>query len=110
MKGHKIKGVDRNVCTCEQKIAYNFAFMWYDTGRRILNSEGTDEEKEEEISTRIYKNVKNSLEDMRKKYDVELIMEVFKHGFKNYCLNFFIANDYESIGNCFSLEQEVSCL
>ena len=26
MKMHKIYGVDKNICTAEQKIAYNYAF------------------------------------------------------------------------------------
>ena len=28
MKMHKIRGVDKKICTAEQKIAYNYAFMY----------------------------------------------------------------------------------
>lgn len=28
MKMHKIRNIDKSVCTAEQKIAYNYAFMW----------------------------------------------------------------------------------
>lgn len=31
MKMHKIRNVDKSVCTAEQKIAYNYAFVWRET-------------------------------------------------------------------------------
>lgn len=103
MKCHKIAGIDKSICSCEQKIAYNFAFMWFDIGKKILLSDKTDEEKEKSISD-IYESVRRSLKEEKfKKFNIETIMEAFKHGFKNYCLNFFIATDYEKIGETFKI-------
>lgn len=37
MKLHKIPGIDKNICACEQKVAYNYAFMWRDSLEKYIN-------------------------------------------------------------------------
>lgn len=39
MKMHKIRNVDKSVCTCEQKIAYNYAFNWRTQLEKIYMSD-----------------------------------------------------------------------
>lgn len=100
----KIRGVDIGICCAEQKIAYNFAFMWYSTGKAIFTSEKTDEEKRAELEE-VIGYVKNSLKEEKfKKFNIGNIIKAFRNGFENYCLNFFIATDYEQIGITFPIE------
>lgn len=103
MKCRKIHNVDISVCSCEQKIAYNFAFMWYSTGKKILQSAVTEEEKQNGIAE-IVSSIKHSLQEEKfNKYNKESIIQAFLNGFENYCSNFFIGNSYEKIGEYFYL-------
>jgi hypothetical protein len=105
MKCKKIKGIEKSVCTAEQKIAYNYAFQWYDIGKKILNDENTTEANKSEsmhyIEDCIIKSIKKY--EIDKKYNIDAIMVAFRQGFKDYCKNFFIANDYETIGKYFTI-------
>ena len=42
MKMHKIYGVDKNICTAEQKIAYNYAFSHRNWLEKIYKSDSTE--------------------------------------------------------------------
>ena len=58
MKMHKIRGVDKKICTAEQKIAYNYAFMYRDVMERIRNSDTTAMAKDESLSVLKWRNRK----------------------------------------------------
>lgn len=90
---HKIQNVEKNMCSVEQKIAYNYAFSWY---RKNIDIE---------LYNYIVSCVSSDIDrhEKMKKYDKKAIMQAFKNGFLNYCNNFFIAFDYEKIGSCFYL-------
>lgn len=103
MKCHKINNVDKNVCTAEQKIAYNFAFAWSDVGKKILNSDMTEVNKSEAIGD-IERFILESLQDKKfNRFNKDAIIVAFRQGFKDYCQNYFIATSYKEIGNVFCI-------
>lgn len=57
------KGIEKSVCTAEQKIAYNYTFQWYDIGKKFLNDENTTEANKNEsmhyIEDCVIKSIKN---------------------------------------------------
>ena len=106
-KCKKIKNVDKQICTAEQKIAYNFAFMWVDIGKKIKASDNAEFAKSELYHT-IEKSVLNSLRDEKfNKYNLDAIIVAFRNGFRKYCENYFIAADYKCIGECFEIPYEI---
>lgn len=104
----KIYDIDKNICTCEQKIAYNYAFSWSDKGKQILNADTPEFVKAEAIES-IIDFVKKDIasRDDMKKYNHDAIIIAFRQGFKKYCKNWFIAADYESIGKAFPIPYNV---
>lgn len=109
IKCRKINGVNKNVCTCEQKIAYNYAFSWRDTYKRKSAECFTAIQKDEvfhDIIDFVIRDV-TQRPDM-KKYNVDAIIIAFTQGFMNYVDNFFIASDYEKIGKVFCIPYEIA--
>lgn len=108
MKCHKIRGIDLKTCTAEQKIAYNYAFMWVDCGKKIFNSNSPESVKSEELQDivqSIIRNIKQNGTD--RTHNIDAIITAFRNGFRGYCKNFFIASDYESIGKAFPILYEL---
>lgn len=108
MKCHKIRGVDLKICTAEQKIAYNYAFMWVDCGKKIFNSDSPESVKSEELQNiinSVIESIKRSGTD--RTYNIDAIITAFRSGFREYCNNFFIASDYETIGKAFLIQYKV---
>ena len=108
MKCHKIRGIDLKICTAEQKIAYNYAFMWVDCGKKIFNSSNSESVKSEELQNiinAVVESIKRSGTD--RTYNIDAIITAFRNGFRGYCKNFFIASDYESIGKAFPILYEL---
>ena len=104
MKCNKIRGIEKSICTCEQKIAYNYSFAWRDTYLRRASECTTEAEKKavfEDIADFINKEI--TTRDNMKKYNADAIMTAFRNGFLNYCEKFFIATSYEAIGQAFTL-------
>lgn len=102
MKCKKISGIEKNVCTAEQKIAYNYAFAWRDTYLRRCKDCTTMMQKSEvlqDIIDFIVKDVSNR--DDMKKYNADAIISAFRQGFLKYVDRFFIASSYEQIGRVF---------
>jgi len=107
MKCYKIRGIEKSICTAEQKIAYNFAFMWIDSGKKILNSNMAEVEKSKAFSD-IEKFILRDLEEEKfNRYNHDAIMIAFRQGFENYCYNFFITADYKYIGEVFKIPYEI---
>ena len=65
IKYHKIPKVEKSVCTAEQKIAYNYAFSWYEIGKKILSQDAPEFVKCEcfnDITLKVIKNIQNNPE------------------------------------------------
>ena len=104
IKCKKINGIDKNICTCEQKIAYNYAFSWSEAYKRRITECTTEIQKTEVLQGIIDCIIKDisSREDMQK-YNPDAIIVAFRNGFKSYCNKFFVASNYEQIGKVFSI-------
>ena len=108
MKCHKIRGIDLKTCTAEQKIAYNYAFMWVDCGKKAFNSDNSESVKSEELQNIINCIIKNMEQNgTNKRYNIDAVITAFRNGFRGYCKNFFIASDYETIGKAFPIPYEL---
>lgn len=107
-KCKKIRNVDKSVCTGEQVIAYNYAFMYYGMGSRILESNTAEFVKSEGFN-RIEQLVIDSIRSKPElsKYNVDVIMVAFRQGFRKYCEKHFIATNYEKIGECFTFPYQI---
>lgn len=115
LKCKKINGVEKNICTAEQKIAYNYAFSYHNIYSVRIKEyikkygfEPTEISKNElyfEIENIVIKDIKNR--DDMKKYNIDAIIIAFRNGFVNYCNDFFIATDYEMIGKCFIIPYDI---
>lgn len=108
LKCKKIRGVDKSVCTAEQMIAYNYAFMFKCSGKKILSADVAESIK----SNGIFQLERLILNDLRnkpemQKYNIDAIMIAFRAGFKEYCKRPFIACSYDSIGKCFAIPYDI---
>ena len=63
-KPHKIPGIDKNICNAEQKIAYNFLFIWADGC--------TGNDKNYSLNC-IQRSLSEGQKTTFKRYDVDLI-------------------------------------
>ena len=108
MKCKKITGIEKNICTAEQKIAYNYAFSWRDIYIRKTKEVTTAIQKDEVLQDIINHVTSDILRrDDMKKYNVDAIVVAFRRGFVEYCNNFFIASDYAKIGCVFKIPYEI---
>lgn len=89
MKTHKIRGVDKSVCCCEQMIAYNLAFAY-------LNINGFSPETAIDI-------YRKSAEGVKSRYNLEAVKAALFAGADAYRAKPFIAYRYEQIGEAFPL-------
>lgn len=104
MKYHKIKGIEKSVCTAEQKIAYNLAFRAHISYQDIYD-------KARYVSAICVSDIIHQIVDQEMKeysfssdhgkYDMNLIKSALSAGLKQYLDNPFIASDYERIGKAF---------
>ena len=96
MKYHKIRGVDKNICTAEQKIAYNLAWANSDYILRAgFTSYADAAQKLVEMYTWAYDYKPG-------KYDIDSIFCALNTGLKNYINGKQkIFTTYEEIGNAF---------
>lgn len=108
IKCKKINGIEKSVCTAEQKIAYNYAFSWRDAYIRRAKEATTAIQKDEAMQDIINFVTSDILRrDDMKKYNVDSIVVAFRRGFPAYVKDFFIASDYAKIGNVFSIPYEI---
>lgn len=102
MKMHKIYCVDKNICTAEQMIAYNYAFShrsWLETIYKSDNTEVAKSEEYQDVISLVTKCIKDNGTD--KKYNIDAIIHCFRNGIKNYMKQHSILNSYEQIGKTF---------
>lgn len=93
MTFHKIRGIEKTICTAEQKIAYNYASADYDWAMR------SDMELWQYLD-----NVANRIkaDEKMKKYDIDAIIHCLRNGFIDFCKSkYHILTSYEEIGNMF---------
>lgn len=92
MKFKKIPGIDKSVCTAEQKIAYNYAFRYRDfDGQKYLI----------DLIDVVADDIKHN-EKIMKQYDLDSIIHCFRNGYIEYRKNLpSILTDYETIGKTF---------
>ena len=94
MKFHKIRGIEKSVCTAEQKIAYNRACADYDW---IIRSGMTVDEYIFKATRLLQAN-----ETIVKKYNIDAIIHCLRQGIVNYCASKHkILTSYEEIGEKF---------
>lgn len=104
IKYHKINGVEKSVCTQEQKIAYNIAFQ-------IHINHGREWEKRDNYcraaQTEFLHNlIRMYLDNFKRNYpncraDIDGIFCALNAGLENYLNKSFIATDYKRIGEAF---------
>ena len=107
MKYHRIPNVPLEVCTAEQKIAYNLAFRAhinfqekYDEARKISGVCRMDVVNQ--IVNCEMENYKRTYCDGKKsRYDIDAIFAALRSGIDEYLKKPFIAADYKSIGKAF---------
>lgn len=101
----KIKNVKKEVCTCEQKIAYNLAFAHAGLFAKEYNRLPMQFQKSELISAAIRKMIewyKNGYDYTEGKYDIDSIFCALQAGLENYIKNGCkVLWSYEEIGAAF---------
>ena len=106
MKYHKIRGVDKSVCTAEQMVAYNIAFRLH-----ITYQDDFDQVNACNPGGARSDCVKLTHDGLRQfqmaygykpgKFDEDAIFCALNAGLYNYLCKPFIASDYETVGMAF---------
>ena len=92
MTFRKIPNVEKDICTAEQKIAYNFALRYRDF----------DGQKELFDLLRVVAAEIKRNEKMMQRYDIDSIIHCLRNGYIDYRKNYpAILTDYETIGKIF---------
>lgn len=108
-KAHKITKVDKNICCCEQKIAYNYGFMNFDILKKV---------KENCIAIQFQESLQDTINSMiqsceengiSKKYNIDLIVIAYRQAMNRDFLNHKtgILKDYEEIGRYFNIPYDI---
>lgn len=108
LKCKKITGIEKSVCVAEQKIAYNYACMYVDCGKRIIEADIAGINKADgfyQIERIVLNNIKSN--EKMKKFNIDAVIIAFRNGFEKYCKNPFIASDYKTIGKCFEIPYSI---
>ena len=109
MEYHKIPGIALEVCTAEQKIAYNLAFRAHitfaDEWKKARETSGIcKHDFLHQIIDFQMKQWRTSLPTMGKaaqKYDTDAIRCCLNMGLSDYLDHMFIATEYDQIGKAF---------
>ena len=102
MKMHKIRNIDKSICTCEQKIAYNYAFSFRPQLERIYKSDNMQFVKAgayQQIINYVIDGIKHNGID--KKYNIDAIIHCFRNGIENYLNSYSVIASYEEVGKTF---------
>ena len=109
MKLHKIPGVPMEVCSAEQKIAYNLAFRLHiNRGDECLVL--PDERKEkaiEQLSKEAMEGYRSAYTYKPGKYNEEAIFSCLSSSLTKYLEKPFIAASYNQISNIFLFSEMV---
>jgi hypothetical protein len=99
LRTHKIPGIEKEVCTAEQKIAYNLAFAHYPSIQ--------DAPTAAEALATAARRRDISLKELQKngtRYNIDAIFCAYNAGIMDYTkAKYHIFTSYEEIGNAFPL-------
>lgn len=103
MKYHKIKNVPLNICTCEQKIAYNLAFSNAHIFKKAYNLSFTGIQKSEVVREAVSFCMRMwEYNEKASKYNTDAIFCALNAGIESYIANNCpILATYEDIGKMF---------
>ena len=104
MKYHKIRNVDINTCTAEQKIAYNMAFsadITFGDKFRKLDTAMAKDDAVHDIIRHLFRQYHAGYDYKAGRYNEDAIQAALNAGLGSYLEKPFIAWDYESIGKAF---------
>ena len=101
MTYHKLRSVEKSVCTSEQKIAYNCAFrIWINYGDRItaLPTAAAQDDAEK----RVIKLYINELIRQGSRYNLDAVFCALNAGLHDYLFSdYHIMSSYADIGRAF---------
>lgn len=104
MKYHKIRNVEKSVCTCEQMLAYNFASERYMPFAKKYKAQTCGVHRSEIVFKFVdfCMNEIRTHENIYKKYDLDSIQCALNAGAENYLASdYHIACSYEEVGKMF---------
>ena len=109
MKVHKINKIDKQVCCCEQKIAYNYAVAYYSMFKKIKDSDSFQSVNVCECNDIItmFTNWINEDESM-KKYNIDAIIHCLRYSIINDIYKGEICSSYEKIGKLFPIMYQIA--
>jgi hypothetical protein len=107
-KQHKIRNVDKQVCTVEQMLVYNFAWSWKETIKRWYAKCKTEINKDE-VETHFTKMCVDTFREYNKNYNLDAIAHIFRYNIRKYVENGTsgIAWSYEEVGRMFPCGYEI---
>lgn len=104
IKYHKIKGIDKRICTAEQKVAYNMAFNIHIERGDEYDAMKTAVDKSNAIAEWVDTECRLfSQNHPEAKIDIDGVFAALRLGLPKYLTKdgFFIATDYRQIGDAF---------
>lgn len=103
MMYHKIRNVEKSVCTAEQKIAYNCAFLIFEDSR--YNWLGNKDKARSVLAYHETRAIAEHIERLAKsgcKYNLDAAQCALNAGLHDYIFGkYHILNNYEDIGKAF---------
>ena len=109
MKTRKIRNVAKEVCTAEQKIAYNLAFRAHISfGDKYRTATSGVDKSNIFVTARDIEIAAFKRECGDKKYNIDAIFVALNQGLKDYLSKPFIATDYAEIGKAFPIPYGVN--
>lgn len=100
MKTTKINGIDKNICTCEQKIAYNMAFLDCDAIKRTMKEYGRIAGLS--LAYKLRDGHIKNMQDNGTRYNMDAVFCAYNAGIEEYCNRGILAS-YEEIGKAFPI-------
>lgn len=104
MKYTKIRNIPFDVCTVEQKIAYNLAFRAHISFQDKFNTLKAEQKFETVISEFISDIIRFEIKEYSQNYtigNIDAIFSALNAGLRNYFEKPFIASNYDDIGKAF---------
>lgn len=99
LKTHKIPGIEKEICTAEQKIAYNLAFAHYTSIKEAPTAA--------EARTIAFRRRDTALKELQKngtRYNIDAIFCAYNAGIMDYTeRKYHILTSYAEIGEAFPL-------
>ena len=104
LKYHKIRNVEKAICTAEQMIAYNMAFrahISFGDRFRKLDSAMAKDDAVHGIIANLFKQYHNGYDYKAGKFNEDAIQAALNAGLRSYLEKPFVAQDYETVGRAF---------